>query len=211
MKNLKGQMSPHILVPCFLAMVLLLNACSPEAFPDCCGGPNDDRRDAPFSTTYLFQYKTGTTDIIESNPQSLLRIISEPDILTLINAASTEQLNKNGLIGGLLQGFEGPVREAAFQVTDRQGNRVSQSQGEGRNLFYNSLGGVPEFLISLLIQEREMKALLHFLMPRRASSFLKSQRAQEAMVASLPSPVRFLWAVWTSCPSFRIKSAYWVW
>ena len=147
MKSLEQHLASYRLFPYFLATLLLLNACSPEAFPDCCGGQDDDRRDAPFSTTYLFQYKTGTTDIINPNPQRLLRIISEPDILTLINAASTEQLNKNGLVGGVLQGFEGPVREAAFQVTDREGNLISVAQGETRNLFYNSLGRVPDFLV----------------------------------------------------------------
>lgn len=141
-------MPSYFLVPYFLIVLLLLNACSPEAFPDCCGGDQDDARDAPFSTTYLFQYKTGTTDIVNPNPQRLLRIISAADILTLINAASTSQLNKNGLIGGLIQGFEGPIREAAFQVTDRQGNILSKSVGADRNLFYNSLGRVPDFLVN---------------------------------------------------------------
>lgn len=146
-KSIK-QVSSYVLVPYFLILLLLLNACSPEAFPDCCGGDQDDARDAPFSTTYLFQYKTGTTDIVDPNPQRLLRIISAADILTLINAASTSQLNKNGLIGGLIQGFEGPIREAAFQVTDRQGNILSKSVGADRNLFYNSLGRVPDFLVN---------------------------------------------------------------
>lgn len=133
--------------PILLMGWLILSACDPEAFPDCCVG-TDDRRDAPFTTTYLFQFKTGTRDIEAPNPNRLLRIITEADIMTLKNAASTSQRFGQGLIGGLVQGFDGPVREVAIQVTDRDGNIVGFTEGADWNLFYNSLGRVPDFLIN---------------------------------------------------------------
>jgi hypothetical protein len=127
-------------------LILLLSACSADPFPDCCIDQGD-RRDAPFSTTFLTQFKTGSSDIVPPNPDQLLRIITEADIMTLMNSAATSQLNRNGLIGGVVQGPQGPAREAALQVTDAEGNIIGHAAGTGRNLFYNSLGRVPDLTI----------------------------------------------------------------
>lgn len=125
--------------------LIFLSACSAAPFPDPPGA--DGLRDVPFSTTYLFQFKTGSRDITDPDPNRLLRIITLADILTLKNAASTSQLNKNGLIGGSVQGPQGPVREVALEITDIDGNLVGKISGGDRNLFYNSLGRVPDLLI----------------------------------------------------------------
>lgn len=130
----------------FFLFFLLLSACSADPFPDCCIDQGA-RRDAPFSTTYLTQFKTGSSDIVPPNPDQLLRIITEADIMTLMNAAATRQLNRNGLIGGVVQGPQGPAQEAALQVTDADGNIIGHATGTGRNLFYNSLGRVPDLTI----------------------------------------------------------------
>jgi len=130
----------------FLLFLLLLSACSADPFPDCCIG-QDEQRDAPFSTTFLTQFKTGSSDIVPPNPDQLLRIITQADIMTLMNSASTSQLNRNGLIGGVIQSPQGPAREAALQVTDAEGNIIGQATGASRNLFYNSLGRVPDLII----------------------------------------------------------------
>lgn len=127
-------------------LFLLLSACSADPFPDCCIDQGD-RRDAPFSTTFLTQFKTGSSDIVAPNPDQFLRIITEADIMTLMNAAATSQLNRNGLIGGVIQGSQGPAREAALQVTDAEGNVIGHATGTSRNLFYNSLGRVPDLTI----------------------------------------------------------------
>ncbi|MDC4223965.1 MAG: FG-GAP-like repeat-containing protein [Candidatus Manganitrophus sp.] len=129
-----------------LLFLLLLSACSADPFPDCCIG-QDDERDAPFSTTFLTQFKTGSSDIVPPNPDQLLRIITQADIMTLMNSAATSQLNRNGLIGGVVQGSQGPAREMALQVTDAEGNIVGHATGTSRNLFYNSLGRVPDLTI----------------------------------------------------------------
>jgi hypothetical protein len=131
------------ILPLFL---LLLSACSADPFPDCCID-QDARRDAPFSTTFLTQFKTGSSDIVPPNPDQLLRIITEADIMTLMNSAATRQFNRNGLIGGVIQGPQGPARETALQVTDAEGNIIGYATGTGRNLFYNSLGRVPDLTI----------------------------------------------------------------
>lgn len=131
-----------------LLFFLFLSACSADSFPDPPGA--EGFRDAPFSTTYLFQFKTGSRDIVPpNNEDGFLRIISQADIMTLKNAASTSQLVKNGLIGGIVQGPQGPAREAALQITDAEGTPVGQGNGSGpeRNLFYNSLGRVPDLTI----------------------------------------------------------------
>ncbi|VAX28868.1 hypothetical protein MNBD_NITROSPIRAE01-2018 [hydrothermal vent metagenome] len=131
-----------------LAILLFLASCTADPRDDCCIAI-DGRRDAPFTTTYLFQYKTGTFDIVSpGNLQGLLKIITEADILTLKNAASTSQLKKNGLISGLVQGLGGPAREVNLQVTDRAGNILSFTSGAKRNFFFNSLGRVPDFLVN---------------------------------------------------------------
>lgn len=129
-------------------LLLFLSACSADSFPDPPGA--DGFRDAPFSTTYLFQFKTGSRDIVPpNNEDGFLRIISQADIMTLKNAASTSQLTKNGLIGGIVQGPQGPAGEVALQITDAEGTPVGQGSGSGpeRNLFYNSLGRVPDLTI----------------------------------------------------------------
>ncbi|MBI3804437.1 MAG: VCBS repeat-containing protein [Nitrospirae bacterium] len=129
-----------------IPFVLLLSACSSDPFPDCCISQGDER-DAPFSTTYLFQFKTGSSDIVAPDPAQFLRIITQADILTLKNSASTNQLNQNGLISGVIQGPQGPASEAALQVTDAEGNVIGRIGGEDRNLYYNSLGRVPDFIV----------------------------------------------------------------
>jgi len=137
-------------IPMISVLILLffLASCTADPRDDCCIAI-DGRRDAPFSTTYLFQYKTGTRNIVApGNELGLLRIISEADILTLKNAASTSQLKKNGLITGAVQGRDGPAREVNLQVTDRDGNIVSFNSGVDRNFFFNSLGLVPDFLVT---------------------------------------------------------------
>ncbi len=125
---------------------LLLSACSADPFPDCCIDQGE-RRDAPFSTTFLFQFKTGSSDIVAPNPDQLLRAITEANIMTLMNAAATSQLNRNGLISGVIQGQQGPAREAALQVTDTEGNIIGHATGTTRNLFYNGLGQVPDLTV----------------------------------------------------------------
>ncbi len=131
-----------------VVILLLLVSCTADPRDDCCIGIGD-RRDAPFTTTYLSQYKTGTFDIVSpGNLQALLKVITEADILTLKNAASTSQLKKNGLISGLVQGLGGPAREVNLQVTDRAGNILSFTSGADRNFFFNSLGRVPDFLVN---------------------------------------------------------------
>jgi hypothetical protein len=125
--------------------LFLLLGCSAAPFPDCCD--ENGERDAPFSTTYLFQYRTGGIDIVNPNPDRLLRVLSMADIMTLKNAASVSQLINNGLIGGAVQGPQGPIRELALQITDADGNVVGSVVGANRNFFYNSLGRVPDFLV----------------------------------------------------------------
>ncbi|NKE71613.1 FG-GAP-like repeat-containing protein [Candidatus Manganitrophus noduliformans] len=135
----------YLLKKIFL-LFLLLSACSADPFPDCCIDQGE-RRDAPFSTTFLAQFKTGSSDIVAPNPDQFLRIITEADIMTLMNSAATSQLNRNGLIGGVVQGSQGPAREAAIQVTDAEGNIIGHATGTSRNLFYNSLGRIPDLTI----------------------------------------------------------------
>ncbi|MCG3112901.1 MAG: VCBS repeat-containing protein [Candidatus Manganitrophus sp. SB1] len=135
----------YLLKKIFL-LFLLLSACSADPFPDCCIDAGE-RRDAPFSTTFLAQFKTGSSDIVAPNPDQFLRIITEADIMTLMNSAATSQLNRNGLIGGVVQGSQGPAREAAIQVTDAEGNIIGHATGTSRNLFYNSLGRIPDLTI----------------------------------------------------------------
>lgn len=132
-----------------LVFFLILTACSAESFPDCCIGTDALRRDAPFSTTYLFNYKTGNTNIEAPSIDRFLRIISQPDILTLKNAASTDQLIANGLVSGQILGLQGPAREATVEITDRDGNILSKTESPNQNFFYNSLGRVPDFLNNL--------------------------------------------------------------
>ncbi|NKE70470.1 FG-GAP-like repeat-containing protein [Candidatus Manganitrophus noduliformans] len=117
-----------------------------DPVPTCCADVGE-RRDPPFSTTYLFQFKTGSSDIVAPNPDRLLRIITEADIMTLMHFAGASQLNRNGIVGGVVQGPQGPVREAALQVTDADGNIIGHVTGTSRNLFYNSLGRIPDFTI----------------------------------------------------------------
>lgn len=135
----------YLLKKIFL-LFLLFSACSADPFPDCCIDQGE-RRDAPFSTTFLAQFKTGSSDIVAPNPDQFLRIITEADIMTLMNSAATSQLNRNGLIGGVVQGSQGPAREAALQVTDAEGNIIGHATGTSRNLFYNSLGRIPDLTI----------------------------------------------------------------
>ncbi len=145
-QNLKIKPVVQTMFFVLLFSLVFLSACTPDPDPDCCIG-GGDRRDAPFSTTYNFQFKTRASDIVAPNPDRLLRIFSEADILTLIQAASTEQLIENGLIGGQVHTFDGPAREVSLRVTDTDGNLIGRINGPTRNLFYNGLGQVPDLLI----------------------------------------------------------------
>ncbi|WDT81622.1 MAG: hypothetical protein MPW14_07825 [Candidatus Manganitrophus sp.] len=190
-----------------LLLFLLLSACSADPFPDCCIDQGE-RRDAPFSTTFLSQFKTGSSDIVAPNPDQFLRIITEADIMTLMNSAATSQLNRNGLIGGVVQGSQGPAREAAIQVTDAEGNIIGHATGTSRNLFYNSLGRIPDLTID---QGTSLEEPLRCSMSHRGRPSFRSFEAGGATAGSPLSPGPFPSAESTLSLCFQNGSACWGW
>jgi hypothetical protein len=127
-------------------LAVFLSACSAEPFPTCCDATGV--RDVPYTTTYRFNFRTGSFDVVRPNPERILGILTQADVLTLMNAASVTQSTNKGLISGTLNGPRGPLREASVVVRDADGNLISVKDGPFRNFFYNSLGRVPDFLIS---------------------------------------------------------------
>src|SRR5262245_26177358 len=87
----------------------ILAACSADPFPDCCDLTGD--RDVPYTATYRFGFQTGATDIsAANNAAGLLGILSQADVLTLMNAAAVTQSTQRGLLSGTLNGLQGPLR-----------------------------------------------------------------------------------------------------
>ncbi|MFQ5455000.1 MAG: FG-GAP repeat domain-containing protein [Nitrospirota bacterium] len=116
-------------------ILFLLYGCKPASFP---GSPSKTgTRDVPFVTTYDFTFRTRLDSI--SSPLGNFQIISASDLLNLLSAANITQFDNMGVISGVvIDRFGFAIQDVTLEVTDSEGNIVG-------DLFYNSLGGIPDF------------------------------------------------------------------
>ncbi|MBI3752483.1 MAG: hypothetical protein HY266_00310, partial [Deltaproteobacteria bacterium] len=118
-----------------LFISIFLAGCANSDFPFCCGQAGD--KNVPYSTTYLFSFGTGFTPIVGAN--TFLGIVSQGDLNNLFNAANISRIPGTGTINGNVVSFSGgTVSNVVLEVTDLNGNKIG-------DLFYNSLGGIPDF------------------------------------------------------------------
>jgi len=136
---------------------------------------NDQTRSVPFLETYLFNFKTGAGPITTANPDGNLNVISQAVLLTLLSSAQEEILPGTGVVTGTALSNGVPVKDVALKVTDVSGNLIAiRAEGRATgndlvlpdgslcptldaavtvidnicikgDLFYNGLGGVPDF------------------------------------------------------------------
>ncbi|MFQ5454793.1 MAG: FG-GAP repeat domain-containing protein [Nitrospirota bacterium] len=128
------------------AYCLLLSSCTIQEFPGCCSLSGE--RDTPYTTTYTFNFKTGSGPLNKDNISSTFHIITGADIFTLLKAANTSQKLGRGIVSGIISDIDGGVQEIILDVTDKDGNNIETLIVDGNtltNLFYNSLGRVPDF------------------------------------------------------------------
>lgn len=132
-------------------------------------------RNVPFLETFIFNFKTGAGPITGANPGGNLTAISQAVLLTMLSSAQEEVLQGTGVLTGLVHSNGAAVKDVALKVTDAAGNLLAiraegrfvgpdlimadgtkcPSQDPGiivldnicikGSLFYNSLGGVPDF------------------------------------------------------------------
>ncbi|MBN4053182.1 VCBS repeat-containing protein [bacterium AH-315-L15] len=136
---------------------------------------DDPTREVPFLETFLFNFKTGSGPITTANPDGNLNVISQAVLLTLLSAAQEEIAQGTGVISGTAISNGVPVKDVALKITDVNGTLLAiRAEGrvigshlvlpDGSNcptndaavtvienvcikgdLFYNGLGGVPDF------------------------------------------------------------------
>ncbi|MBN4054481.1 VCBS repeat-containing protein [Nitrospira defluvii] len=141
----------------------------------CTQNLDDPSRTVPFLETFLFNFKTGSGPITTANPDGNLNVISQAVLLTLLAAAQEEIVDGTGVISGTVVSNGVPVEDVALRVTDANGTLLAiRAEGrviggqlvlpDGSNcptsdaavividnicikgnLFYNGLGGVPDF------------------------------------------------------------------
>lgn len=115
--------------------LLFLVGCANVDFPFCCDQTGVS--DVPYTTTYLYSYKSGFSDV--GGDLSILSIISQGDLANLFNAANVSRVLGTGVVGGhLIPVFGNDPSNMILEATDPDGNRIG-------DLFYNSLGGIPDF------------------------------------------------------------------
>jgi hypothetical protein len=118
-----------------LLFCLVITGCANSDFPFCCEQTGD--KNVPYTTTYAFAKKVEFTDI--GGTLSVLRIISQADLANLFNAANVSRVPGTGVVSGnLLPIFGGDVSNMILEATDVNGDKIG-------DLFYNSLGGIPDF------------------------------------------------------------------
>ncbi len=121
-----------------LLFCLFLAGCANSDFPFCCNQTGVS--DVPYLTTYHFESSIGMVDIGEGG--SFLTIVSQGDVTNLFNAANVSQVSQTGVItGGVLSLGGGTVGNVVLEVTNANGKKIG-------DLFYNSLGGIPDFSIT---------------------------------------------------------------
>ncbi len=136
---------------------------------------DDPTRSVPFLETFLFNFKTGSGPITKANPDGNVNVISQAVLLTLLSSAQEEIVPGTGVVTGTAISNGVPVKDVALKVTDVSGNLLSiRAEGrkigndlvlpDGSlcpvndptvnvidnicikgDLFYNGLGGVPDF------------------------------------------------------------------
>lgn len=143
-----------------LLLAIALTRCANQGFPECCD--SSGFRDTPYKITNIFGFKTGVKDIYLSNAddtRGYLFIISSADLLTLLAAANSESLPGTGVVTGEVSYKGNPVSEVRILPTDVNGKPMATEiklipDGNEpdlpitiRNLFYNSLGRVPDVIL----------------------------------------------------------------
>ena len=126
-----------LLLPVFCA------GCDSAEFPGT-AVPISGVSDIPYVVTYAFGFETGTEDMIGGVRRGIdasnLVVISSGDLLNLTAAANITQQPGMGIVGGLLRFDSGESAENIVLIaTDSTGNRIG-------DVFYNSLGGTPDFV-----------------------------------------------------------------
>ncbi len=136
---------------------------------------NAATRTVPFLETFIFNFKTGAGPITRANPGGNLTAISQAVLLTMLSSAQEEILPGTGVVTGLIHANGAAVKDVALKATDSGGNLLAiRAEGrfvgndlllpDGTkcpiqdtetivldnicikgSLFYNSLGGVPDF------------------------------------------------------------------
>ncbi len=125
---------------------VLLSACSSERFP---GSPaSSGIRDVPFVDTYNFDFPTGSRSRGSKglrDKSADLKIFSAADLRNLLAAANVELVTDPNIPAGIINGFtvfgSTPISGVTLEVLDFNGSPV-------RDVFYNGLGGVPDFVAS---------------------------------------------------------------
>ncbi|MGH7273966.1 MAG: carboxypeptidase-like regulatory domain-containing protein, partial [Nitrospiria bacterium] len=119
------------------SLTLLLLGCEASEFPGR-QTPFSGVTDVPFVTTFNFNFRTGLSNL--SAADGVLSIISAGDLLNLISAANITQIDRYGIVGGVVTDPSGaPVEGVTLILTDSSGNVVG-------DVFYNGLGGTPDFV-----------------------------------------------------------------
>ncbi len=94
--------------------------------------------DVPFIPTYNFNFTVGSLPV--SGADANLVIITAGDLLNFVSAANITQKPGYGVVTGVVRGFSGtPADGVQIVATDKDGKPVG-------DLFYNSLGGTPDFI-----------------------------------------------------------------
>lgn len=118
-----------------LLLFLFIGGCANSDFPFCCNP--EGVASVPYVTTYHFDIGTGFSNI--GGTTSFLTIFSRGDEIDLFNAANISEIPGMGAVAGTVLSLAGgPASGVVLQATDAAGNPVG-------DLFYNSLGGIPDF------------------------------------------------------------------
>ncbi len=99
-------------------------------------------RDVPFVETYNFDFVIGPSDRGSHGGRDRsadLRIFSAADLSNMLSAANVSTNITGGVISGMIVFGPSPVSGALLDVRDFNGRPV-------RDVFYNGLGGVPDFV-----------------------------------------------------------------
>ncbi|MHB8483156.1 MAG: FG-GAP-like repeat-containing protein [Nitrospiria bacterium] len=118
-----------------------LAGCANVDFPFCCDPVGD--KNVPYTDTYLFNKTLVNITVNQAlsitGSQTFLTIISQADLANLFNAANVSIIPGAGTVSGNIVSFGGGgVSNVVLEATDANGNIIG-------DLFYNSLGGIPDF------------------------------------------------------------------
>lgn len=139
-ENKSVEYSLNVLLGCCLVVLSLsFISCTSASFPSAPTGSGI--RDVPYVPTYWFHFRTGTDHIGVFGTGTLgnLQIISGSDLLNLLAAANITQEDGNGIITGFVVDLNRkPLPNVVLDLRNTDGDSAG-------DLFYNSLGGIPDF------------------------------------------------------------------